>query len=87
MGNLYVVRRALIWPHFSEVFRVAFGEILLNSRSLHYGKFFVVRRALIWPNFNEVFRVAFGEILVNSRGLHYGNFLSRWKDCIMAKFL
>jgi hypothetical protein len=84
--------------NFGEIFRVAFEEILVKFRGLHYGKFlccweacvvgnfYVVWRAVQWPNFGEVFGVAFEEILLNFRGLHYGKFLCRWKGCIMVKF-
>jgi hypothetical protein len=86
------------WSDFSDVFRVAFEESLLNFRDLHYGKFlcrskacivrnfYVVWRTVQWQNFSEVCRVIFEESLINFIGLHYGKFLCSLEDCAMAKF-
>ena len=38
MGNFCVVWKALLRPNCSEVCRVAFEEILINFRGVHYGK-------------------------------------------------
>ena len=63
------------WPNFNDVFRVAFEEILVNFRGLHYGKFLLLEGLHYCEMFINLVVLKYRNFLVTCGWIYHGEIL------------